>query len=234
MRFRLIVRPPSLISQPQDLWRQGRGTKFCHGESAGGSCLFFLFCLFPLRVDPFVMCALFTTALTMLHQWFPWPWLNDYATEHCKLSCHQNLHLGKYNHFLVRTQAWCTETKNPLHNNESNVPLGMKKPLCRMENYRIRVLGTWMSLICAKCLAIFGKKMIKCKILFLAALRNAACPVLYLTRYWVSLCLAAAILGSAAITAWQCFCRLHIAGNVLRLIGSLINVTRSPVFLHPR
>lgn len=196
------------------------------------SCLFFLVRLFSLRVNPFMMCVLFTAALTMLHQWFPWSWLNDYATERCKLSCHQNLHLGKYNHFLVRTQSWCTETKNLLHNNECSTLLGMKKPLCQMENYHIRVLGTWMSLICAKCLAIFGKKVIKCKILFLAALWNAACPVLYLTQYWVSLCLAAVTLGTAAITTWQCFCRLHIAGSVLRLIGSLINVTCSVVFLH--
>lgn len=167
------------------------------------SCLFFLVRLFSLRMNPFVMCVLFTTALTLLHQWLPWPWLNDYATERCKLSCHQNLHLDKYNHFLVRTQAWCTETKNLLHNNGSNVLLGMKKPLCHMENYPIRVLGTWTSLICAKRLAILDKKVIKCKIFFLAALWNAACPGLYLTeslcaRLQWHLAVLRSLLGSAS------------------------------------
>lgn len=198
------------------------------------SCLFFLVCLFSLRLNPFMMCALFTTALTMLHQRFPWPWLHDYATERCKLSCHQNLHLGKYNHFLIRTQAWCAETKSLLHNNESNVLLGMKKKkLNHMENYNTRVLATWTSLICAKCLAILCKKVIKSKTLFLAILGNAAHPNFYLTQYWASLRLAAVTLGSAAIPAWQCFCRLHIAGSVPHLIGSLISGTCSRVFLHP-
>lgn len=39
--------------------------------------------------------------------------------------------------------------------------------------------------------------------------------------------LAAVTLGSAALTAWQCFCRLHIAGSGLHPTGSVIHVTHS-------
>lgn len=129
-----IVPPPSLISQPQYLRRQ-RGSEISPGVGEVLFCLFFLVRLFSLRLNPFMVCASFTTSLTTLRQRFPWPWLRDYAAEHYKLSCHQNLHLGKYNHFLVRTQAGYTETKSLLHNNESNVLLGKKKTLCHMGNY---------------------------------------------------------------------------------------------------
>lgn len=93
--------------------------------------------------------------------------------------------------------------------------------------WNLSIINLWKSL------AIFGKKVVKCKILVLAALWNAECPVFYLRQYQVSLCLAAVLLGSAAIAAWQCSCRIHFAGSVLRLIGSLINVACSLVFSTP-
>lgn len=52
--IRLIVTPPSLISQPQDLLREGRGIRFYHGKSAGGSFLSVLSCLSVLsESEPF-------------------------------------------------------------------------------------------------------------------------------------------------------------------------------------
>lgn len=52
--IRLIATPPSLISQPQDLWRQGRGIRFYHGESAGDSFFSVLSCLSVLpESEPF-------------------------------------------------------------------------------------------------------------------------------------------------------------------------------------
>lgn len=52
--IRLIVTPPSLISQPQDLWRQGWEIWFYRGESAGGSFLSVLSCLSALtESEPF-------------------------------------------------------------------------------------------------------------------------------------------------------------------------------------